>query len=340
MLAASACPAQAFQPSALLLAPIQHSLHGNPHYCHPLSALSMRGDCSSPWDWDADMRGMQPFRRRRRGGRLMRRGGPTIISPLYPFVDFQDSPPTDLHVGEPEITDTKEDYTMTFRVPADVDEGNGLDVSITDRLMTVRAKATREDTPEPDRGGRVGGGGWFSRSSRTDTVCRSFVIPEGVSTAGVTTSRTTAEGGDGGKLQVRFKKLSDGDAINTTAASTTATEVSKVSDGDGKQQVGSSPTEVPEATTAGPESTDSANAAPAPEALPGPRSVFDAVNQEFGEFARLMWGEENVPPFPTDEEMAARVKAAREARTRRVMSWRRATMVVDVSDTGGVYVVR
>ena len=119
-------------------------------------------------------------------------------------------------------------------------------------------------------------------------------------------------------------------------------------------------------------------AAERPAALP--ESPFDVLDQEFREFAKAMWGEEVVERLqvPTQEEMAekaaaakeawakreakfaerveaakearakreaefaARVEAAKENRAKRVVAMRRATMASDVSrsEDGSSYIVR
>lgn len=367
MLALSVYPTQAFQPSAFLATPLQRRTH---HNSYPVSGLSMRG---WPSPWDMNCYNLQPFRRR--GGKLM------IFPPPGGF-GFQDPPSsTTLQLGEPEVTDTEQDYKLTFALPVEVDELNGLNISISGRLLTVRAKATREETTGTDprrrgHGGGHGGGSWFSRSSRTDTVARSFVIPEGVSTSGATTH--TSGTSEGNTLEVRFKKLVVGDrSIDNTVSwadgrvpTGTTTKMSSVGTNETVRISSastnylsslSSPTtstattaaadnkeaRVPKGTAAVPEAAadpDSADAArPAPAKASGrrkPQSVLEALDQEFEEFAKLMWGEENVPQFPTQEEMEAKLEAAREARARRVMAMRRATMRTDVSDTDSAYVVR
>lgn len=122
-------------------------------------------------------------------------------------------------------------------------------------------------------------------------------------------------------------------------------------------------------------STPAASTEPGPSR---PASPFEAVDLEFREFAKAMWGEDVLKRLPTQEELAeqaamareawakreaefeeraraaqeARAKreaefeemarAAKEARAKRVLAMRRATMAADISlsEDGSSYVVR
>lgn len=286
----------------------------------------------------------------------MRRGGPMIFSP--PGIGFLDTA-SNLQVRQPEVADTEKDYTLAFEVPSDVDEENGLDVSVSGRLLTVTLKRTIEESSENGRGprgrrrGGVIGGGWVSRSSHTDTVARSFVLPEGVSTSGVTASRNAGTG----KLEVKFNKLASiGDPIvkttdvetatndksggdKTSGSSASANYLSSLSppaassDEKDETQAGLAITDSPAQSSVTVRDTERA-----PKTRP--MSVFEALDKDFGEFAKLMWGDDNVFASPTAEEMAARVEAARDARAKRVMARRRASMATEVFEKDGSYVVR
>lgn len=353
MLAQSACPAQAFQPVFLM----------SPSTAGKTAAYSPVMGCSSPWD-DASCNnfGMRPFNvgpRRRRGGRSLGRsflGGPPAGQGVI-FAPQSYAPALDL--GEPAITNTDEAYKLTFKMPDSVTQDD-LDISVSDRVLTVKARVTREDE---SNGGSWGG--WVSRSSRTDSVARSFVLPEDVATAGVTASKV-----DNGGFEVRFnKKAIDGKQPAADSAEGVKARSVASASADYLSGLSSKPTvegqdqqqEVQDAAVTSsasegdiPVSTSEANAQGAKDGDEAsketetrrPRTVFDALDAEFGtefgQFAKMLWGEEAASAFriPTQEEMAAQVERAREQRARRVMAMRRRSMAADVSEKDGSYVVR
>lgn len=92
------------------------------------------------------------------------------------------------------IVDTDDIYTLSFDLPVGVDR-DGLDVSVSDRLLTVKALVTQEERPRPS----PSRGGWVTRSSRTDSVSRSFVLPEGV----IASSASVSLSADGNKAEVK-----------------------------------------------------------------------------------------------------------------------------------------
>lgn len=281
---------------------------------------------------------------------------------------FQDSPP--LQVREPEVHETEQDYVLTFTLPADVDEED-FDVSVSGRILTVKAKITQEESGKDREGGR-----WVSRFSRTDSVSRSFVLPENVATTGVRTSTT-----DDGKVAVKLNKLMGGAVDNdsnvegnaagiaSSRPSTTAVDDSAVASKDvpGEEKIGGDNKIEPssacadylsglsgrtgEPVTSSTETIDEvqpsslangespATSPEEPGARRRPRSAVEALDQEFGEFAKLMWGEGSFK-VPTEEEMAAKVEKAREYRAKRVISARRARMAADIFEENGSYIVR
>ncbi|CAM9899474.1 unnamed protein product, partial [Hapterophycus canaliculatus] len=81
------------------------------------------------------------------------------------------------------IVDTDQLYALSFDLPVGANR-DGLDVSISDRLLTVKAHVTHEDHTRPS----TSRSGWLTRSSRTDSVSRSFILPEGVSESSASVS--------------------------------------------------------------------------------------------------------------------------------------------------------
>lgn len=94
------------------------------------------------------------------------------------------------------MQETDDLYTLAFDLPAGVDH-DGLEVSVSGRLLTVKASITREQEADPF----TSRGGWVTRSSRVDSVSRSFVLPEGLVESSATAS--LAEG----KAEVRPVKV-------------------------------------------------------------------------------------------------------------------------------------
>lgn len=392
MLAFHACPVQAFQPSFLAPRALQMTSHAA--FLNSAVPVETTMRCSSPW-------GGVRHRQRHRGGRMQpfRQGlerwpaaprfGPMIVSPQGVLEDW-----APLQVGDPDVSVTDDNYKLTFDLPTEVDE-DGLDVSVSGRLLTVTARITREDSRRGGNssagGAAPGRGGWVTRSSQTDSVSRSFVLPEGVPT-----SRVTAAWIADGKVEIKFNK--DTAPASTTTDTTTADgaaaaatpppptmntatrdskQASSVGDATTKTDAGNEPR--PKTATASSSSegylsslSSSSSSAdkktcvppaqpaaeaqqtPADAATPVPASsssaesdrrqqprstVFDAFDQEFGQFAKAMWGE-NLLGFPTEEQVEAarearakRVDAAREARDKKVSAIRRATMAVDIWET-------
>ncbi|CAM9777478.1 unnamed protein product [Ectocarpus fasciculatus] len=361
----------------------------------PTTAVTM--DCGP---WDLECYGVHPFGRERgrgRGGtgggrdggggrrnrgmqRNRRSFGPMIFAPS------ESQPNQHLQVGDPAVVQETDDlYTLAFDLPAGVDH-DGLEVSISGRLLTVKASITREQEADPF----TSRGGWVTRSSRVDSVSRSFVLPEGLVESSATAS--LAEG----KAEVKFNKDKSvgGEAASTvappvapptpgTAASAGDTTAAPASSAD---YLSSLSGRTPSTDTTGSTAAAEPSAAAAPSAsspadastaggaaaasIPAaaeprpsrPASPFEAVDQEFREFAKAMWGEDVLERLqvPTQEELAEqaamaqeawakreaefaeRAKARREARAKRVLAMRRATMAADIamSEDGSSYVVK
>eukprot|EP00752_Nemacystus_decipiens_P005348 g4849.t1 len=334
MLAFNVCPAEAFTPSFLV--PSSRMMHHSPSFSTSLAPAAVTMACSP---WDMECYGGHPFggpgglQRRRR----MQQGRPgsMIFSPEDLFQGPAVQPEQQqFAISDPTVSrDTDGLYTLTFDLPADVDH-DGLEVSVSERLLTVKARVTREEEAGPSaRRGR-----WVTRSSRTDSVSRSFVLPEGLSTSSAAASLLPD-----GKAEVKFAK---DQAVSGAAA--TATTSSKAGSTVPVNKPPSSPavsaetgtppaaaatapnTAAGEPATAGSDASAAADtpaassttAAPAAEAeRPAslPESPFDVLDQEFREFAKAMWGEEVLESFqaPTQEELAEKAAAAKEAWAKR-----------------------
>ena len=184
MLAFNVCPAEAFTPSFLV--PSSTMTHRSPSFSiSALAPATVTMDCSP---WDMECYGARPFggpgglQRRRR--MQQRRPGPMIFAPEDLFQGPAVQSRQQFTVGDPTVTqDTDDLYTLTFDLPADVDH-DGLEVSVSGRVLTVKIRMTREEDADPS----ARWGGWVTRSSRTDSVSRSFVLPEGLSSSSAAAS--------------------------------------------------------------------------------------------------------------------------------------------------------
>ena len=140
--------------------------------------------------------------------------GPTIFS--VPGLLSQDCP---LRVGDPDVRETNTGYTLIFKLPPDV-KGDGLDVSVSGRLLTVEARVTREGrycSGDAEGGAPGAGGGWETAFTRTHSAARSFVIPVGVS------NEVTASWVSDGRVEIKLNKLpSHSTAAADTDVGTTA----------------------------------------------------------------------------------------------------------------------
>ncbi|CAN0132485.1 unnamed protein product [Ectocarpus sp. 8 AP-2014] len=347
----------------------------------PTTAVTM--DCGP---WDLECYGVHPFGRERGRGRGSRGGGGggrrnrgmqryrPSFGPMI-FAPSEGQPNQHLQVGDPAvILETDDLYTLAFDLPAGVDH-DGLEVSVSDRLLTVKASITREQESDPF----TTRGGWVTRSSRVDSVSRSFVLPEGLVESSATAS--LAEG----MAEVKFNKDK---SVRSEAASTAAPPVTPSTTGTAgsvgdttaapassadagrtppTDSTGSTAAAEPSAAAVSSSASSPADAASTPAASTEPRpsrpaSPFEAVDQEFRELAKAMWGEDVLERLqvPTQEELAEqaamareawakreaefeeRARAAKEARAKRVLAMRRATMAADISlsEDESSYVVR
>lgn len=193
MIALNVCPVQAFQPT--FLAPSARMMHRSPAFSSPVVAppAAVKMDCTP---WDLECYGVHPLQR----NRLMqqRRPGSVFFAPSDVFQDSSLESPQQLVISDPTVVQDSADlYTLAFDLPEDVDQ-DGLEVSVSGRLLTVKARMTREESASPS----AGRGGWVTRSSRTDSVSRSFVLPEGLSASSATASLLP-----NGKAEVRYMFL-------------------------------------------------------------------------------------------------------------------------------------
>eukprot|EP00903_Cladosiphon_okamuranus_P010944 g10336.t1 len=337
MLAFNVCPAEAFAPSFLV--PSSRMMHRGPSFSSALAPAAVTMDCSP---WDMECYGVHPFGGagglQRRRQMQQRRSGPMIFAPE----DLLQGPAAQpqqqqFAISNPTVTEDTDDlYTLSFDLPADVDH-DGLEVSVSGRLLTVKATVTREE----DAGPSARRGGWVTRSSRTDSVSRSFVLPEGLSTSSAAASLLSD-----GKAEVKFAK----DQAVSGAAATATVRPKTPPKTDHTVPVIEAPASrasPAEAGTFSPDTTTAAAAAGEPAAAGGdapaaadtpatsstaeapspgaerpaslPESPFDVLDQELREFAKAMWGEEMLGQLqvPTKEELVEKTAAAKEARAKR-----------------------
>lgn len=247
------------------------------------------------------------------------------------------------------MRETDTGYTLTFNLPSDVTE-EGLDVSVSGRLLTLEVRVTREE--KPSGGGEAhgasdqGGGGWVSRS--THSAARSFVLPDGVS------NQVAASWVSDDQVEVKLEKVDPG-AEDTSAPVTDYPAAMEDSGGVPVEEmrqpaIPSSPAEAYLSGLKGilgsvdvrDSSSEPLAEAEGSIAWPGHRnrhrSLLTALDDEFRELAKEMW--ENAVRFPTEEQVAATVAKAREERAKRVTAMRRVTMATDVSEKELSYVVR
>lgn len=138
--------------------------------------------------------------------------GPAIFSIPGLLTHDDDCP---LRVGDPDVRETDTGYTLIFNLPHDV-KGDGLDVSVSGRILTVEARLTLEG----GGGGRAGAGvgEWEAAPLiRTHSAARSFVIPVGVS------NEVKASWVSDGVVEIKLDKLpSPAQEVDTTTTTTAA----------------------------------------------------------------------------------------------------------------------
>lgn len=354
VLALGALSTQAFQPSLM----VRQSL---PKFSRPYfndEQGGRRPDTSmryqSPWDLAANSGSRKRLPESGWGGSLV--GSESSLGPLvFSLPGMLDNP---LNVGDPEVTETDTGFTLAFNLPADVKE-DGLDVSVSGRLLTIEARVTHEDKAGPGVGssggeGAVERGGWATRSSRTHSCARSFVLPTNVCSNDVT-AKWVSEG----KVEIQLEKVHLAAQEATTSPVDSAGPSMADSGGVPVECKEEKPIPIPSSAaeeylsglqsakhatgSVGVRSPAGPLAEPWAFPLEGPerrhRSMLAALDEEFRHFAKEMFSY-GALRFPTEEQVAATVAKAREERERRVTAMRRATMATDVSERELSYVVR
>lgn len=277
---------------------------------------------------------------------------------------LQDCP---LQVEDPDVAETDTGYTLTFNLPEEVQE-DGLDVSVSGRVLTVEVRVARKNKPGDAADASAGRGGWVSHSSRTHSAARSFVLPVGVAASDVTASWVSD-----GKVEVKLEKTPAGsadlgarskvsigvagDMEDAAGVHVHGTKETVGSAGGGADKISSSAVEYLAGLKSAPTEggiepgSSPASSSPAQSSSPGSspprverdhrrnRSVLAALDEEFRDLAKAMWCDGSVR-FPTEEQVAATVEAAREERARRVTAMKRATMATDVSEKDLSYAVK
>lgn len=352
---------QAFQPASLFMQPSTTSMLRNTRTAFP----SRSTPCTvmryqSPWDLAANSGSrMQPSG----GGSPKGWPGYTLGPMTFSLPGLlQDCP---LQVEDPDVAETDTGYTLTFNLPEEVRE-DGLDISVSGRVLTVEVRVARKDKLGDAADASAGRGGWVSHSSRTHSAARSFVLPVGVAASDVTASWVSD-----GKVEVKLEKTPAGtadvgarskvsigvaedmeDAAGVRVHGTKETVGSAV----GADKISSSAMEYLSGlksapTEGGIEPGSFPASSPAESSSPGSspprverdhrrnRSVLAALDDEFRDLAKAMWCDGSVR-FPTEEQVAATVEAAREERARRVTAMKRATMATDVSEKDQSYAVK
>lgn len=159
----------------------------------------------SPWDFECY--GVNPFfgnvgspqgrRPRPHQQPFPMFGGPADLF----YGPFAQTRQQHLAIGNPTVVeDTDALYTLRFDLPAGIDH-DGLEVTVSGRFLTIKARVIREEAAVPSPG-QVG---WVARSSKTESISRSFVLPEGISASSATASLLSD-----GKAEVRFMFIAQG----------------------------------------------------------------------------------------------------------------------------------
>eukprot|EP00752_Nemacystus_decipiens_P012769 g11308.t2 len=256
-----------------------------------------------------------------------------------------------LRILDPDVRETDDGYALTFNLPAEVTE-DGLDLTVSGRLLTIEARVTRESTDSSK-------GSDTSRSTtRTHATARSFILPDDVS------DEVTASWVADGEVEVRLAKVASDVATSAyfpASGRCNSAHLSSMEDSGGipvenRREEESKPSGLSSAaeeylsvlksmlSSVGLDpATPSADKEPSTR--PGHqqqqrRSMLATLDDEFRDIARAMWTGDNAVRFPTEEQVAATVERAREERKKRVTALRRATMATHVSENEHAYVVK
>lgn len=362
---------QAFQPVSLFMPQSTNNMWSTtrttaaPNRATPCTVMRYQ----SPWDLAANSATrVQPS-----GGRVTKGWPGYTLGPMTLSLPglLQNCP---LQIEDPDVAETDTGYTLTFNLPKEVQE-NGVDISVSGRLLTVEVRVTSEEKPAGDAADTGAAGAAAgprpgecvpSRSSRTHSAARSFVLPIGVAASDVTASWVSD-----GKVGVKLEKTPIGTTVveegardkvsigvaggmeDAAGVPVHGTKKEASSSGSGADKIPSSATEylsglVSTAQTVDDDDVEASSgstssvssSSPAESSSPGSnRSVLAALDEEFRDLAKAMWCDGSVR-YPTEEQVAATVEAAREERARRVTAMKRATMATDVSEKDHSYVIK
>ncbi|CAN0166771.1 unnamed protein product [Discosporangium mesarthrocarpum] len=246
---------------------------------------------------------------------------------------------------EPEVVQTPIDYKLIFGIPEGSSQDD-VDISVTDRVFTIKSKA------------KTLKGGWVGEQS----LARSFVLPEGVSTDGVSASWAP----EVGKVEVKFLKSGSAKPVEDESTSDKSTKVAGKVPASGSTDylsglAAKGKQESPDVSTKAVESvkeSDTTKIEVKSETVPEkqdqqqerqPRTWIEAIDQEFEDMEKRFGGMDGSPfgflglrgmRFPTVEELAEQQKEARAERARQITSMRRASMVAEFSENAEGHVIR
>lgn len=234
-----------------------------------------------------------------------------------------------IRIGDPEVSETQTGYTLTFNLPAEAKE-EGLDVSISGRILTMEARVTRDMKTEGD-GESLGSGHWNQRSRSTHSCARSFVLPNSVSSNDV-----KARWAEDGSLKIVLEKGDAGADAGRVVPPLAGAAAVPVEHKNGKTNPSSAVDDYLSRLKA---TTPRNRSRLDPWAELTGSSLLATIDDDFRNFGKSVFIHDGLR-FPTEDQVAAIVARAREERARRVTAIKRATMVTDVLERPLSYVVR
>ncbi|CAM9827716.1 unnamed protein product [Scytosiphon promiscuus] len=242
-----------------------------------------------------------------------------------------------LHILDPHVHENENGYKLTFNLPDAVTE-EGLDVSVSGRLLTIEARVANHDSSHQIKSTSAGDSskneGWVvTRSARpTHAAARSFVLPDGVS------NQVTASWVADGKVEINLAKVFNGHAASGDKEHRYHAHISSHY---AMEDWGGVPVERRcddgEETSSG---SERVRLSDVDRQRQERRSLLAVLDDEFRDVVRAMWTGDDAVRFPTEEQVAATVEKAREERKKMVTALRRATMATDVSENESAYIVR
>lgn len=277
----------------------------------------------SPWDLAAN----SASRSRAQtdvSSKFMSGGGSCLESLPYSLPGIFDN---SIRIGDPEVSETRAGYTLTFKLPAEVKEDD-LHVSISGRILTMEARVTREMEMDSESQGGIGDD-WVGRSHSTHSCARSFVLPSGVSANDVKARWV----GDG-SLDIMIEKgLPAAVRTGLPAAVPVECKDEKVTPTSAVDDY------LSRLKNVSPRGGNRSNARLDPWAELTGGNLLPTLDDDFRNFGKNVFNHYGLR-FPTEEQVAATVAKAREERARRVTAIKRATMATDVSENELSYIVR